>query len=220
MARTHAALGLLIALLTACSATSGTSPGSSSQTPAVPPSTASSATDEPAYSTVTFRPGLTVEPPSWLPPEPSADEAHFLTWTGTGADIDRAVRFLSPVGLYNPAHPEKFVPVPADYLGYLHGLTSYGVNISTPATTTVDGHPATIVTASTSKGLDGSLGCPTKRLAPQECFGVQDFAVLHLAVIDVDGALVLSWARVVPGSPDTEHDFAAFEELLATVEFR
>jgi len=155
-----------------------------------------------------------------LPPEPSADETHFLTWTGTGADIDRAVRFSSPVGLYDPAHPHKFVPLPADYLGYLQGLASYGVDISAPTTATVDGHPATIVTASTSNGLDGSLGCPAKQLGPEECFGVQDFAVLHLAVIDVDGTLLLAWARVVPGSPNTVHDFAAFEELLATITFR
>ena len=219
MARIPTPLVLLVALLMACSSPQDTSSDSSSQ-PQEGHSSTASATAINAYSTVTFQPALTVDPPSWLPPKPSADENHFLTWTGTGADIDRAVRFLSPVGLYDPAHPRKLTPIPRDYVGYLQGLASYGVDISAPTTTTVAGHPATLLTASTSKGLDGSLGCPAKRLSPAECMGVQEFATLHLAVIDVDGTLLLAWARVVPGSPNTEHDFAAFEELLATITFR
>ena len=65
----------------------------------------------PAYTTHSFRPALTVEPPSWLPPAPSTDEKHFLTWTGKGADVDRAVRFTSPVGLYDPGrHRHRLSP--------------------------------------------------------------------------------------------------------------
>ncbi len=156
----------------------------------------------------------------WLPSDPSADEGHFLTWTGTGADIDRALRFLSPVGLYEPAHPHKLVSVPSDYLGYLQSLSSYGADISAPTSVTVDGHPATIVTTGTRSGLDGSLGCQSPELDAKDCFGVQEFAVLHLAVIDVDGTLLLAWARVVPNSPNTEADFASFERMLQTVHFR
>src|SRR4029079_13374233 len=115
--------------------------------PRAPPSPPSAAA--PPYATVSFQPALTVDPPSWLPPEPSADEPHFLTWTGTGADVERAARFLSPVGLYEPAHPQELVPLPADYVGYVQSLSSYGADISAPTTTTVDGHQATIFDAST-----------------------------------------------------------------------
>ena len=175
----------------------------------------------PAYTTHSFRPALTVEPPSWLPPSPSTDEEHFLTWTGEGADVDRAVRFVSPVGLYDPGHHRRRLsPLPKDYVAYLMGLEKYGADITAPTEIEVDGHHATLVTASTHEGLDGSLGCRKPDLAPGDCFGLQDFAVLRLAVIDVDGTVVLAWARVVPGAPYLDQDFAAFEKTLRSVRFR
>jgi hypothetical protein len=220
MGRSHAPLLVLLALLTACSgSSSGSSSGASSGPSSDPPSSTPAAATPP-YSTVSFQPALTVEPPSWLPPEPSADEPHFLTWTGTGADVDRAVRFLSPIGVYDPAHPKKLGPVPTDFARYVEGLAAYGADISAPTTTTVDGHPATVFTASTSTALSGSLGCPERDPDPEDCYGIQVFAQMHLAVIDVDGTVVLAWARVVPGSPDAEHDFTAFDGLLGTVTFR
>ncbi len=194
--------------------TAASSPSSSSSGP-----TASEHT--PAYRTHSFRPAFTVEPPSWLPPVPSTDEQHFLTWTGEGADVDRAVRFTSPVGLYDPGrHRNVLSPLPKDYVAYLMGLEKYGADITTPTEIEVGGHRATLVDASTSEGLDGSLGCPEPDLAPTECFGLQDFAVLHLAVVDVDGRTVLAWARVVPGAPYLDQDFAAFESMLRSVRFR
>jgi hypothetical protein len=110
--------------------------------------------------------------------------------------------------------------VPKDYVTYLLGLSRYGADLSAPTTLDVDGHPATVVTASTDTGLDGSLGCQAADLPPKDCFGLQEFALLHIAVIDVDGTTLLAWARTVSDSPDAEHDFAAFENLLGDVRFR
>ena len=194
--------------------TATSSPSSTSSGP-------TAAEPTPAYTTHSFRPALTVEPPSWLPPAPSTDEEHFLTWTGEGADVDRAVRFTSPVGLYDPGHPRRRLrPLPKDYIAYLMGLEKYGADITTPTEIEVGGHHATLVTASTNDGLDGSLGCQEPDQVPTDCFGLQDFALLHLAVIDVDGSTVLAWARVVRGAPYLDQDFAAFETMLRSVHFR
>jgi hypothetical protein len=195
--------------------------GESSSSAGEPQPSAAGSSPEPPYETQHFMPAMTVEPPSWLPPEPALDEEHLLTWVGTGPDVDRAVRFVSPVGLYDPAlHPGRLSPLPKDYVTYLLGLSQYGAHISAPTTLDVDGHPATVVTASTETGLGGSLGCQATDLSPEDCFGLQEFALLRLAVIDVDGTTLLAWARTVPGSPDSEHDFAALEDLLGDVRFR
>ncbi len=184
-------------------------------------SSASASRPEPAYETQHFIPAMTVEPPSWLPPEPALDEEHLLTWVGTGADVDRAVRFVSPVGLFDPGHrPTRLSPVPEDYVTYLLGLSRYGADISAPTTLEVDGHPATVVTASTETGLSGSLGCQAPDLSPDDCFGLQEFALLRIAVMDVDGTTLLAWARTVSGSDDADHDFGAFEAMLGQVHFR
>ena len=214
---------VVVVALGACANGASTSAGSATE-PAAAGETTTSAGDPataPPYRTQAFQPTLTVQPPSWLPPEPSADEEHFLTWTGEGPDIDRAVRFLSPVGVYDPGHrPQHLGPLPKDYtVAYLLGLDKYGADISAPTSLEVDGHPATLVTAGTDSGLHGSLGCRTRDPVPDNCFGLQAWALLHIAVIDIEGAPLLAWARVVPGSPHAEEDFEAFEELLGSVHF-
>lgn len=212
----------LAAGLVACSSHDA-APEPSSSTP-LRETAVAGATDAavaPAYRTRNFAPALTVAPPSWLPPEPAADERHFLTWVGEGVDVDRAVRFLSPVGLYDPGHrPGRLGPLPRDYLAYLRGLARYGAVISAATSLDVDGHPATVVTASTQTGLDGALGCRSLGPPATECFGLQEFAVLRLAVIVIDGGVVLAWARVVPGSPYADHDFGEFEHMLEGLRFR
>jgi hypothetical protein len=177
--------------------------------------------DAAPYSTRHFIVPLTVDPPGWLPPEPSVDGKRFLTWAGDGVDVDRAVRFIAPVGIYDPADGgRRLGPVPRDYLHYLLGLEKYGGDISAPTSIEVDGHRATLVTASTSTGLSGSLGCPERGLPPDDCYGLQEFALLHIAVLDVDGVTMLAWARTLPGATESEDDFAAFKEMLAGLTFR
>ena len=208
------AASLVLAFLVACSPDGDTGSAGDAET------TAAADAQPAVYEAHDFAPPFTVEPPSWLPPEPSAAEQHFLTWTGEGADVDRAVRFLSPIGLYDPGHrPRHLSPLPENYVEYLLGLSRFGAEISSPTELDVDGHSATVVTAGTTTGLSGSLGCPAPDLVADDCFGLQEFAVLRLAAIDVDGTILVAWARTVPGSPQSEQDFAAFEDLLRTVRF-
>jgi hypothetical protein len=177
-----------------------------------------------SYDSQSFVPALTVDRPSWLPADPVLDEPHFLTWVGEGVDVDRAVRFMSPIGVYDPRapdkHPGELRPVPADYTRYLLGMRKYGVELSDRASGEVDGRRATLLTAGTTASLSGVLGCQDEGLSPDDCYGLQPYAVIRLAVIDDEGTTVLAWVRTLPGSPTRDQDFAAFEDLLATVHFR
>src|SRR5207247_2645654 len=75
------------------------------------------------------------------------------------ASTDEKVRFLIPVELYPPGSSTP-QPPPANYLEYLRGQAAQGAKFSNVATITVDGHAATLMTATTSTSTDGSLGCP------------------------------------------------------------
>jgi hypothetical protein len=109
--------------------------------------------------------------PDLFPTEATTDTANFVTWE-TGTEGDPAVRFLVPVNVYVPGETEA-TPPPADYLTYLLGQSKDGATFSDQSETTVDGRPATLVTATVEDSLDGSLGCPTEDVAADECFGLQ-----------------------------------------------
>ena len=214
--------------LAACDAAADDPPAPAPRSESVPSAsvpdeqpTASRAPDP--YASQKFTPSLTVDRPAWLPAEPVLDEPHFLTWVGEGVDVDRAVRFLSPVGLYAPAAPDKkpgdLRPVPRDYVRYLVGLEKYGAELSDRVMAEVDGHPTTLLTAGTTASLSGTLGCQEESLSPDDCLGLQPYALIRLAVIDDDGTTVLAWARTLPGSPTRDQDFAAFEGMLGTLDF-
>lgn len=214
--------------LAACDATAG-SPASG---PAPAPGPSTSVSEEQAtvtsapepYDSEHFVPALRVDPPTWFTSDPVQDEAHFLTWVGEGVDVDRAVRFLSPIGIYAPSAPDKQVGklhgVPDDYVRYLLRLREHGAQVSDRTTLEVDGHHATLMTAGTSASLSGTLGCWDEGQTPGDCMGLQPYALIRLAVIDDDGTTVLAWARTLPGSPTRDQDFAAFEAMLATLRFR
>jgi hypothetical protein len=215
--------------LAACDAAADDPTASAPRSEAVPSAsvpdeqpTASSAPDP--YDSRNFTPPLTVDRPAWLPAQPVLDELHFLTWVGEGVDVDRAVRFLSPIGIYAPSAPDKQVGklhwVPDDYVRYLLGLREHGAQISDRTTLEVDGRHATLMTAGTSASLSGTLGCWDEGQTPGDCMGLQPYALIRLAVIDDDGTTVLAWARTLPGSPTRDQDFAAFEAMLATLRFR
>jgi hypothetical protein len=226
MGRTRAWVALAAALLSlvACSGGDG---GAAPSSPTKPPATAgattsgtATASSAPPYAARHFVPHLTVAPPPWLPAQPVLDERHFLTWVGEGADVDRAVRFMSPVGINDPGHhPRRLSPVPRDYVAYFLGLRAHGAEITDRTTLDVDGHHATLVTARTSTALSGSLGCPERDLDPDHCYGLQTYALVRLAMIDLDGSWLLAWARTLPGSPTSDQDFAGFEDLLARLRF-
>ena len=179
MGRTRAWVALATALLSlaacgAAMAVAGPSPRPQlgNRPPTADTTTSSTAPTASPYVARHFVPHFTVPPPSWLPPVPVVDDRHFLTWVGEGADVDRAVRFLSPVGINDPGHhPRQLSPVPHDYVQYFLGLRKYGAEITDRSTLDVDGHRATLVTAGTSTGLSGSMGCQGRDVVPDECYG-------------------------------------------------
>lgn len=197
---------LVFVPLTACGGSDG-SP--------TPPTTTPGA----RYTSQSFRPALEVTVPEWLPVQPAADQPHFLTWLGEGAMIDRGIRFLVPVTVYEPGS-ETATPAPDDYLAHLHGQTQHGASLADETTVTVDGRLATIVTATATASLDGSLGCPATDVAATDCFGLQPYLTLRVAVIDVDGVTVVAWARVSEDSADAAEVYADFEQMLASLRFR
>jgi hypothetical protein len=219
-----AVIALGAGVLAGCAASSESDGAPASTTASEPAPTTSAAAASAPYESAGFTPALTVEPPGWFAAAPVIDEPHFLTWVGDGVDVDRAVRFMSPVGVYDASAPDKQVgtlrPVPHDYLRYLAGLRKYGAELSDRSRTEVDGRPATLLTAGTTASLSGTLGCQGEGLTPDDCYGLQPYALLRLAVIDDHGTTLLAWARVLPGSPTRDADFAAFEDLLSTVHFR
>jgi hypothetical protein len=158
--------------------------------------------------------------PDLFPTEATTDTTNFVTWD-TGPEGAPAVRFLVPVVVYVPGETEA-TPPPDDYLTYLLGQSEDGATFSDQSETTVDGMPATLVTATAEESLDGSLGCPAEDVAAEDCYGVQADLTLRMAVIDMGDSTLLAWLRHAgpEGSGDAAGEFAAFEEMLSTVSFR
>ena len=116
-----------------------------------------------SYSTQAFIMPFDVMVPDLLPTEATTDTATFVSWE-TGTQGAPAVRFLLPVNVYVPGDTEASPP-PDDYLTYLLGQSEDGATFSDQSETTVDGLPATLVTATVQDSLDGSLGCPQPGIA-------------------------------------------------------
>ena len=203
--------------LTACGAAGGTSGGTQQDHAASP----SSPTGQ-AYASKAFVVPLTVTVDASLKSPPNPDSRNLLSWDAAH-DSSAKVRFLVPVNLYRPGSSAPEAP-PRDYLAYLQGFTSQGVKYSDMAKITVDGHPATLmsVTSTNDSGLlDGSLGCPTVGADQGEgCFGFQPDLSIRIAVIPVGNSTLLAWARTSKDSPDTAAFFAMFERMLNSVRFR
>ena len=203
--------------LTACGAAAGTSGGTQKDHAASP----SSPTGQ-TYASKAFVVPLTVTVDASLKSPPNPDSRNLLSWDAAH-DSSGKVRFLVPVNLYRPGSSAPEAP-PRDYLAYLQGFTSQGVKYSDMAKITVDGHPATLmsVTSTNDSGLlDGSLGCPTVGADQGEgCFGFQPDLSIRIAVIPVGNSTLLAWARTSKDSPDTAAFFALFGTMLKCVRFR
>jgi len=202
--------------LTACGAAAGTS-GGTQQDHAASPSSPTGQT----YASKAFVVPLTVTVDASLKSPPNPDSRNLLSWDAAH-DSSGKVRFLVPVNLYRPGSSTPEAP-PRDYLAYLQGFTSQGVKYSDVTKITVDGHPATLmsVTSTGARNLDGSLGCPTVGADQGEgCFGFQPDLSTRIAVIPVGNSTLLAWARTSKDSPDTAAFFAMFETMLKSVRFR
>jgi hypothetical protein len=109
--------------------------------------------------------------------------------------------------------------VPADLVAYLKGLAEEGAVITDVTQATVGGKPATLLTATTTKPLDGVLGCPEAGADKGEgCYGLQPEILVRIAVANVDGKPLLAWARTDAAAPN-EAFIREFEHMLTTVEF-
>ena len=100
------------------------------------------------------------------------------------------------------------------------GQTANGGHFAERADTTVDGRPATVLTATTSQSLDGSLGCPDTGISAADCFGLQPEVIARLAVITTDHGPLLIWLRnSVDKNPDMTAETERFAQFLAGVHF-
>jgi hypothetical protein len=177
------------------------------------------------YASKAFAVPLTITvPASFFKAQPNSDTSSFLTWfTGSTENEGRfhKVRFLLPVSLYRPGQtaPEK---PPKDYLTYLRGLSRQGLTLADEKKIPVDGHSAALMTGTTEHALDGSMGCPQAEvvLAAEDCYGPQPEGVIRIAVINVSGRTLVSWASINKGASDESAFFAEFEAMLKSIKFR
>ena len=165
------------------------------------------------YTSTSFVVPFEVTLPGWVAPEPAVTEANFVTWEGT--DADRGIRFLAPVNLYPPGSTTT-TPLPDDYVSYLMSQAEHGAIFSDVVETTIDGLPATVVTATTDHSIDGGLGCQAEGLAAEDCFGLQPDLSLRLAVVEVGDHPLLIWVRDINGV-DAEYD--TFDAMLSSLQF-
>jgi hypothetical protein len=177
----------------------------------------------PTYASKAFAVPLTIAvPASFFKAQPNSDTSTLLTWfTGSEARFHK-VRFLLPDSLYRPGQTAPEAP-PKDYLAYLRGLSRQGLTLADEKKITVDGHSATLMTGTAEHDLDGSIGCPQIGGSPDaggDCFGWGPAAVARIAVIDVSGRTLVSWAGINKGASDESAFFAEFEAMLQSIKFR
>lgn len=177
----------------------------------------------PTYASKAFAVPLTIAvPASFFKAQPNSDTSTLLTWfTGSEARFHK-VRFLLPDSLYRPGQTAPEAP-PKDYLAYLRGLSRQGLTLADEKKITVDGHSATLMTGTAEHDLDGSIGCPQIGGSPDaggDCFGFGPAPAIRIAVIDVSGRTLVSWAGINKGASDESAFFAEFEAMLQSIKFR
>jgi hypothetical protein len=204
-------------------AVGGCSSGGSTSGSAKASASSSSSPVGQTYASKAFAVPLTITvPASFFKAQPNSDTSTLLTWfTGSEARFHK-VRFLLPVSLYRPGQtaPEK---PPKDYLTYLRGLSRQGLTLADEKKITVDGHSATLMTGTAEHDLDGSIGCPQTQGVPDpggDCFGFGPVPAIRIAVIDVSGWTLVSWAGINKGASDESAFFAEFEAMLQSIKFR
>ena len=119
--------------------------------------------------------------------------------------------------MYPPSSAVATSP-PKDYLAFLLGQTDQGAHFTDETKTTVGGRPATVVTATSDKHLDGSIGCPEASMAAPDCFGLQPDLNLRIAVIDTGDTTLLVWLRNNVGV-DEAMELESFDQMLSSISF-
>ena len=221
---THRRTVTVILCAVALAAVSGCGGGgdTTTSTPTASTTPAASAGGQ-TYSSKAFVVPFTVTVDAALKSPPNPDSHNLLSWDAA-ASKDKWVRFLVPVTLFRPGSPVREA-VPKDYLKYLRGQTKDGAEFTEVTKITVDGHPATLMTVTTSRPvgfLSGSIGCSERTADKRDgdrCRGIQPEFILRLAVIDLGETTLLTWARMHKDNPDPAF-VAMFERMLKTVRFR
>jgi hypothetical protein len=187
-------------------------------TPTPSASSQASATGNQTYTTKAFVVPLTVTVGSLLKSLPTTDEPNLLSWDATSSANEK-VWFLIPVEVHSPGSSRPQAS-PRHYIEYLQGLAGLGAVFSDMTTIRVGSYVATVMTATTSRSMDGSLGCPVKGADPSTgCFGIQPEFSLRIAVIEMSPETTfVAWARTRADAPDAAFD-AMFEAMLASVRF-
>jgi hypothetical protein len=167
------------------------------------------------YSSTSFVVPFDISLPAWVRPGPKAEQRNFVTWAGAR---NTAVRVMHPVEVYPPGHGTPSA-VPSDFLGYLHGQSSFGVRLSDERRVQAGGYPATIFTMTTPNSEDGSFGCPVTGLDPGDCFGAQPDFALRMAVLKVRGTLLLIWLRDAADAKALKAYSASFTRMITGLRF-
>lgn len=205
----------LLAIVVLMAVQAGCSSSEDSPTAAVSPSATASSSQQ--FTSRAFSVPFTVTLPGSLKPEPSEEIKNLVTWSTVSGEP--GVRFLLPVVLYQPDSTSP-QPPPKDYLTYLRGLVSAGAMFTNESKTTASGQEVTVLTGSSSRALDGTLGCPAATTPIEVCFGLQPELDLRIAVVNAGGKTLLAWARTERGAPDAAGFFAEFETMIRSLQLR
>ena len=75
-----------------------------------------------------------------------------------------------------------------------------------------------MLTATATRRLSGSVGCPAVEMEPEQCHGLRPERRLRVAIVEVDGQNLLIWLR-----NDRAEEFLAqaekFDALLDSIRF-
>jgi hypothetical protein len=148
--------------------------------------------------------------------EPAVDSKNLLFWDALYTD-GKKIRFLVPVEIYRSG---SRVAPPKHFLRYVQGLSKRGAKFTEASQITVDGRPATLLTATTRRPLDATLGCSVAGAdIHEECFGIQPDFRIRIAVIGGGRSPLLAWARI-PVEDQASAFEHTFESMLKSVRFR
>ena len=212
------------AVATPTEATAATGPTTARSTPARTAAAATTGTGDPPtptgaterYVSTSFVVPFEVTPPDWVPAGTAVTEArpNFVTWALD--DVDRAVRFFAPAAMEGPGGTAT--EVPDDYLAHLLAQRDAGATLDDIVERTVAGRPATILTATASTELHGTLGC--EQPPAGECWGLLPGIVLRIAIIDTGDRTLLVWERDAEDAGADPIDYRAFDAMLASLRLR
>lgn len=127
-------------------AVSGCGGNATTSTPTKTSTTPASPAASQTYSSRAFVVPLTVTVDAALKSPPNPDSPHLLSWDAAASEENK-VRFLAPVIVYPPGDDQPPQAPPKDYLKFLQGPTKDNAELSEVTKITVDGHPATLITA-------------------------------------------------------------------------